>query len=110
MTKDNNNSFECVGSLLVPTSDMKELSEVDPPIAINNNQMTMMHMSAPNLSHDVECVGSLVLPTHDIKELSDAGPLTPTGGTTSTSNLKRRVTVGTLLVSTDDLQSPPSSK
>ena len=107
MTKDRSNSFECVGSLLVNTSDMKELSEVDPPM--NNNQM-MMHMSAPNLSHDVECVGSLVLPTHDIKELSDAGPLTPTGGTTSTSNLKRRVTVGTLLVSTDDLQSPPSSK
>ena len=104
MKKDNNNSFECVGSLLVNTNDMKELSEVD--ATINNNQMTMMHMSAPNLSHDVECVGSLVLPTHDIKELSSSGPLTPTDGGGSTT-LKRRVTVGTLLVSTDDLQSPP---
>jgi hypothetical protein len=52
----------------------------------------------------VECVGSLLVSTHDVQDLSDAPevhiPSFPEG------NLKRRVTAGTLLVSSTDLKTP----
>ena len=89
-TPDNNDRVECVGSLLVHTSDMKEFGELthtDVPHIMPN----------VNVSHDVECVGSLLVATNDVKELSDVK------APTASPTIKRRVTVGTLLVNTDDL-------
>ena len=74
---------ECVGSLLVHQSDMKELS------------------AASNHDPAVECVGSLLVPTNYVKELSDpASPSLPS------VNLKQRISVGTLLVTPEDVRSP----
>jgi hypothetical protein len=73
--------MECVGTLLVPSSDLKELSQA-------------------NSQEQVECVGSLLVHTSDVQELTDLAPGLPE------VNLQKRVTVGTLLVTQSDLESP----
>lgn len=57
---------ECVGSLLVHSKDVQELSSVPPPSSTSKD----------------ECVGSLLVHAKDVQELSDV----------PTSNLVRRVT------------------
>jgi len=82
MTKPED-QVECVGSLLVHSSDVQELTD---EAALGNKG---------NAKNTVECVGSLVVPSHDVEELSDVK--------LPEVNLKKRVTaVGTLLVPTDD--------
>ena len=72
---------ECVGSLLVHSSDLQELSE---EAALGNKG---------DAKTTIECVGSLVVPSHDVEELSEAK--------SPQVNLQKRVTaVGTLLVPT----------
>ena len=51
---NNNDKNECVGTLLVHQSDVKELAEVPPPTH----------------AHD-ECVGSLIVHQSDVQELGD---------------------------------------
>lgn len=71
-----NDEVECVGSLLIPTKEVQELSTSVP--ATEN-----------------ECVGSLLVHSKDVQEVSTGSPIL----TKSTLlNLKKRHTVGTLLV------------
>jgi hypothetical protein len=74
---------ECVGSLLVHQSDMKELSE-----------------ATARQGDGVECVGSLLVHSSDVQELSESSPALPA------VNLKQRISVGTLLVTSEDIRSP----
>jgi hypothetical protein len=77
---------EAVGTLLVHQSDMKELSQASPREAD-------------------EAVGTLLVHQSDMKELSSAEkPHLPE------VNLTKRVTVGTLLVTPQDLESTPEEK
>lgn len=92
MPTPDNDRVECVGSLLVHTSDMKEFGEM------THTDMPHIDMPNVNVSHDVECVGSLLVATNDVKELADVKM-----PTVSSPNIQRRVTVGTLLVPTEDL-------
>jgi len=75
---------ECVGSLLVASSDVQELSDVAPPNA--------------------ECVGSMLVDSKDLVELSDAPkPELP--------GLQKRATaVGTLFVDREDLATHTSTE
>ncbi|KAG7354056.1 hypothetical protein IV203_003412 [Nitzschia inconspicua] len=82
-----NDTTECVGTLLVPSSNLKELS------AATNNDV-------------VECVGSLLVHTSDVQELSSMS----VASTLPTVNLRQRVTAGTLLVKSDDLRSPDQER
>lgn len=73
---------ECVGSLLVHSSDVKELA--DAPLGNHGD-----------VKNTIECVGSLLVESKEVEELSDAQ--------SPQVNLKKRATaVGTLLVSVDD--------
>lgn len=74
-----NNLSECVGSLVVHSSDVQELSEVHSNINVQDITETIKD----ELKHD-ECVGSLLVHTSDMQELSSL----PEGG----SNIQRRVT------------------
>lgn len=51
-----NSKDECVGSLLIHQSDMKELSS----------------SSSSSSNNNVECVGSLVVPSKDMQELTES--------------------------------------
>jgi hypothetical protein len=82
MSNTNSDRTECVGTLLVHSSDLQELSE-----AIKNDD-------------PVECVGSLLVHSSNIQELSEGASMLPA------VNLRQRVTAGTLLVKSDDLRSP----
>lgn len=74
---------ECVGSLLVHTSDVQELSDEAP---LGNKG---------DAKNTIECVGSLVVPSQEVEELS--------GAKLPEVNLQKRVTaVGTLLIPNDD--------
>jgi hypothetical protein len=84
MSKD---PTECIGTLLVHSSDVKELSGIG---------MTKNH-------DEVECVGSLLVHSSDVKELSEKAS---ESFFVPTVNLRQRVTAGTLLVKPDDLRSP----
>mmetsp|Transcript_6167 Transcript_6167/g.11253 ORF Transcript_6167/g.11253 Transcript_6167/m.11253 type:complete len:87 (+) Transcript_6167:1378-1638(+) len=75
---------ECVGSLLVHSTDVKELS--DAPLG--------NHGDAKNT---IECVGTLVVNSNEVEELSE-----PTQSSPSVNLKKRATAVGTLLVSVDD--------
>ena len=70
-------------------------------------------MSSPHHQKDrVECVGSLLVSSQDMQELSDAPTPSfsdvhiPTPSSLPEVYLKKRVTAGTLLVSSADLNSP----
>ena len=77
---------ECVGSLLVPSSDVQELSEVT--------------TAASSSSKTTECVGSMLVDSQDLKELSEApAPHLPSG-----LLQKRDTAVGTLLIHKEDLE------
>jgi hypothetical protein len=80
-----NDPTECIGTFLVQSSYLKELSGM-------------------SKNHDeVECVGTLLVHSSDVKELSDR----PSDSLSlPTVNLSKRVTAGTLLVMPDDLRSP----
>ena len=74
---------ECVGSLLVASSDVQELSEVAAASKITT-----------------ECVGSMLVDSQDLKELSEApAPHLPSG-----LLQKRDTAVGTLLIHKEDLE------
>lgn len=55
MEKPTQEKVECVGSLLVHTNDLEELSA-----------------ATPTTKEKVECVGSLLVHTSDLEELSEA--------------------------------------
>ena len=74
---------ECVGSLLVHQSDMKELSA-----ATNQDQ--------------IECVGSLLVSSSDVQHLSEQS----SPSSLPAVHLKQRISVGTLLVTPEDVRSP----
>ena len=84
-----NDEVECVGSLLIPTKDVQELST-----------------SATEA--DNECVGSLLVHSKDAQVVSTGSPIVTKS---ALSHLKTRHTVGTLLVgagvgSSENLASP----
>ena len=81
MSTPADHQVECVGSLLVPSRDVQELSL--------ENRTTS------------ECVGSLLVDSKDIQELGSS-PMMASSFTQV--NLQKRVTVGTLLVPPDDLK------
>lgn len=78
------NPSECVGSLLVHSSDVQELSEVHH----GNLDARVVHQIADTikdeLKHD-ECIGSLLIHTDDMQEL-----LSATKG--DNSRIQRRIT------------------
>lgn len=74
-------TIESVGTLLVHSKDMQELSSITP--------------------FSDECVGSLLVHQADVQELGEM----PTPEVPEV-NLKKRVSAGTLLVPTSDLRSP----
>jgi hypothetical protein len=83
-----NDKVECVGTLLVHSSDLQGLS------------------GETRRNEEVECVGSLLVHSSDVKELSsDRTPVV-----LPQVNLRSRVTVGTLLVASNDLRSPEEDK
>jgi hypothetical protein len=82
MSKESD-QVECVGSLLVHSSDVQELTD---EAALGNKG---------DAKNTIECVGSLVVPSQEVEELNDVK--------LPEVNLKKRVTaVGTLLVPSDD--------
>jgi len=89
--KEEEQTSECVGSLLVHSSDLQELSEV----------------AAPSFGKTTECVGTMLIDTKDVQELSDAPVTMPDVLPT----LQKRATVGTLFVSREDVAShaPPTN-
>ena len=82
---------ECVGSLLVHSSDLQELSSSSSP--------------------KTECVGSMLVQSSDMQELSDSSPNPHFPDMHLPAiNLQKRVTVGTLLVQQDDLETHHNKK
>jgi len=79
---------ECVGSLLVHTSDLQELSEVAAP--------SIMMLQ----TRKTECVGTMLVDTEDLRELSAVAAPT----------LQKRATVGTLLVAPEDVATHPTTE
>lgn len=76
---------ECVGTLLVPSSNLQELSSNFPhPVTFSSS---------------VEGVGTIIVPCNDLQEFKDESK--------QTISLKKRVTVGSLLVPSTDLHHPP---
>jgi len=76
---------ECVGSLLVCTTDLQELTDKAAPLKV------------PKTVRDGEMVGSLLVPQKDLQELSETAADSPK------SNLVKRVTERI----TDDVTTSP---
>ena len=79
--------LECVGSLIVHSQDVRELSGMP---------TTYTTSSEPNV-----CVGSVLLPSHDVQELDSVHMPTTMAAAVSpdvTKDLKKRPTAGTILL------------
>ena len=80
---------ECVGSLLVHSSDLQELST---------------YKTEPEKDPNV-CVGSLIMHVHDVQEL-DTDHIPFPQPSTPVEDLKKRTAVGSLLLPPVDLKTP----
>lgn len=116
----------CVGTLLVNSNDMQELSQAPAPASAtaagglvrrwSNQVADAVHYNAPK-EHHSECVGSLLVHTEDLQELSSAKAGDAAGGLVrrwshqvadavhyNAPQEHHSECVGSLLVHTTDLQ------